>query len=250
MESLCGGKMKGYENKEVPQKIITKLRGLQRRSKSYSITKLVCCPRKTYYKFTGVKELTSDDTQLIFVRGRGHHGALEVFDSREIELKKQSKNGKHTIYADIDMRDQRIIEIFTTTLSSNKVPEGDAETAAKVFSSKYKQLQAYDYFADELEGDLLVFFLFGDYSRFDDVFGRKVYVGIRPKLRCFTYNFERSDLEKVWDKMNVNLEEIEYGKATGQPPLMCGEEWECKSCGFAYTCLGDEPVTDPVEELK
>jgi len=242
--------MKGYENKEVPQRIIAKLRERERRSGVYSITKLVCCPRKTYYKFTGVKELTSDDTQLIFVRGRGHHGALEVFDSREIELDHKSKDGKHMIYADIDMRDQRIIEIFTTTLSSNKVPEGDAEAAAKMFPLKYSQLQAYCYFANELEGDLLVFFLFGDYSRFDEIFGRKVYVGIRPKLRDFTFNFEQSDLDKVWDKMNVNLEEIEYGRKIGQPPLMSGEEWECKSCGFSYICLGEEPVAEPVEELK
>ena len=242
--------MKGYENPEVPRRIIAKLRERERRSGSYSITKLICCPRKTYYKFSGVKELTSDDTQLIFVRGRGHHGALEVFDTREIEMKRQSRDGKHTIYADIDMRDQRIIEIFTTTLSSNKVPEGDADAAAKMFPLKYNQLQAYDYFAKELEGDLLVFFLFGDYSRFDEIFGRKVYVGIRPKLRDFTFNFEQSDLDKVWDKMNVNLEDIEYAKAIRQPPLSCGEEWECKSCGFSYVCLGDEPVADPVEELK
>ena len=242
--------MKGFENKEVPQKIITKLRGLERRSGKYIVTRLICCPRKTHYKFTGVKELTTDETQLIFVRGRGHHGALEVFDSREIEMKKQSKDGKHTIYADIDMRDERIIEIFTTTLSSNRVPEGDAEAAVKMFPQKLNQLMAYCYFTGELSGDLLVFFLFGDYSRFDEVFGRKVYVGIRPKLRCFTYNFEQPDLDKVWDKMNVNLEEIEYAKVTGQPPLLSGEEFECKSCGFNYVCLGDEVVTEPVEELK
>ncbi len=242
--------MKGFENLEVPKRIIAKLRERERRSGSYSITRLVCCPRKTYYKFSGVTELTTDETQLIFVRGRGHHGALEVFDTKEIEMSKQSRNGKHIIYADIDMRDQRIIEIFTTTLSSKKVPEGDAVTAAKMFPLKYSQLQAYLYFANELEGDLLVFFLFGDYSRFEEVYGRKLYVGIRPKLRDFTFNFELSDLEKVWDKMNVNLEEIEYARETKQPPLMSGEEWECKSCGFNYVCLGEEPVADPVVELK
>jgi len=241
--------LKGFENKEVPQRIIAKLRERERRSGVYSVTKLVCCPRKTYYKMTGVKELTSDETQLIFVRGRGHHGALEVFDTTEIELRKQSKSG-HTIYGDIDMRDQRIIEIFTTTLSSNKVPEGDAEAAAKMFPLKYSQLQAYCYFSGELEGDLLVFFLFGDYSRFEEIFGRKVYVGIRPKLRDFTFNFEPADLYAVWEKMNTNLEEIEYAKKMKSPPLLSGEEWECKSCGFSYVCLGEEVVAEPVEELK
>ena len=242
--------MKGYENKEVPQRIITKLRGLERHKDNYMVTRLVCCPRKTYYKLAGVKELITDETQLIFVRGRGHHGALEVFDSREIELKRLSRNGKHTIYADIDMRDQRIIEIFTTTLSSKKVPEGDAEAAAKMFPLKYSQLQAYNYFTKELEGDLLVFFLFGDYSRFDIIGDKKVYVGIRPQLRDFTFNFEQSELDAVWNKMNDNLEIIEHSKLTGQPPLISGEEWECRSCGFAYTCLSEEPVEEKKEELN
>lgn len=243
-------KMKGYENKEVPQRIIAKLRERERHSGDYIVTRLVCCPRKTYYKFSGIKELTTDETQLIFVRGRGHHGALEVFDSREIAMKRLSRDGKHTIYADIDMRDQRIIEIFTTTLSSKKVPEGDAEAAAKMFPLKLSQLKAYDYFTNELEGDLLVFFLFGDYSRFDETFGQKFYVGIRPQLRCFTYNFEQLDLDSVWNKMNDNLEDIEHSRAIKQPPLISGEEWECRSCGFSYVCLGEEPVVDSTEVLK
>lgn len=238
--------VKVRENFKVPRLIIDRLRGRQWRPRNYSVSKLIGCPRKTYFKMTGQKEIILDETQLIFARGRAHHGILEVYKLKEISRKKNSeilRDGKPIpIYGDIDMIGDRITEIFTTTLSSNKVKL--PSDAIGVFKTKLRQLRAYCYFEDEFEGDLLVFFLFGDYSRFVEVAGKKTYTGIRPQLRCFTFEFDEKDLLEVWELMNQNLAEIEHAKKTGIPPLIMGEEWMCKSCGFDYVCFGDE-VTAP-----
>jgi hypothetical protein len=147
------------------------------------------------------------------------------------------------------MKGERITEVFTTNISSAKVPENDVVEASKVFIMKYKQLQAYCYMSGEYKGDLLVFFLMGDYNRFVDVMGSKKYKGITPQLRCFTYEFEEKDLLANWNKMNDNLEDIIHAQKTGEMPLACGEKWECSSCGFAYTCLGEEPKGEPVGDI-
>ena len=236
--------MKVRENFEVPEKIIKLLRRRQFRPRSYSVTRLICCPRKTYFRMTGKKEVILDETQLIFARGRAHHGVLEVYPLKDISRMKDSevqKLGKpFPIYGDIDMIGDRITEIFTTALSSNRVKL--PSDAIDVFKIKVKQLRAYCYFENEYEGDLLVFFLFGDYSRFIEIVGKKHYVGLRPKLRCFTFDFTKDDLLEVWKLMNLNLAEIEHSKETGIPPLMIGEEWECNNCGFDYICFGENVV--------
>ncbi|GAI26914.1 unnamed protein product, partial [marine sediment metagenome] len=178
----------------------------------------------------------------IFARGRAHHSILEVYPLKEISRKKDSevlRDGKPIpIYGDIDMIGDRITEIFTTTLGSNKAQL--PTDVIDVFKTKVKQLRAYCCFENELAGDLLIFFLFGDYTRFVEVAGKKYYVGIRPLLRCFTFNFEQSDLDEVWKLMNLNLAEIELAKQTGIPPLIIGEEWECNGCGFEYVCFEEE----------
>lgn len=231
--------MKVRENPGVVEKVMKKLRGRQRRPRQYSVTKLICCPRKTYYRMIGKKEVITDATQLLFARGRAHHGVLEVLPLREIRREKKAFNGM-PIRGDIDMIGQRITEIFTTSLSSKKVRL--PSDVIKVFPMKLKQLRAYCYFEGESEGDLLVFFLFGDYSRVVEVFGKKQYVGIRPVLRDWTFEFTEAELLEVWDLMNNNLAEIEQAKKDGIPPLATGEEWECNNCGYNHLCFGDEVV--------
>lgn len=235
--------MNGFENKPLVNKIIGILSKQVRRKGNYSITRLVCCPRKTYFKFTGVMEIRTDITELILARGRGHHGILEVFPEKEVAYKLPSTLGI-PIWCDIDMKDEHPIEIFTTNMSARKVPEGDFEAAAKVFPLKFAQLKAECYFDKDLEGDLLVFFLMGDYNRFetDILSGKKEYVGIRPQLRAFHYQFEQYQLDEIWKLMNRNLEDIEHGKKTGRAPLSFGEEFECKNCGFSYICYSEEPI--------
>jgi len=194
---------------------------------------------------TGVHEIIPDEQTLVFTRGRAHHGVLEVYKLREVERKKDSDildahGHPIPIYGDIDMIGDRITEIFTTTISSAKVKI--PSDAIDTFPMKVKQLRSYCHFEHEFTGDLLVFFLFGDYQRFIEVAGQKQYVGLRPKLRCFTYDFDESDLLEVWKLMNNNLAEIEQAKKTGIPPLLTGGKWECNQCGYAYICLGTEPV--------
>jgi len=237
--------MRVRENFEVPQTIIDNLKRREWRPRNYSVSKLICCPRKTFFHMTGVKEIILDETELIFARGRAHHGVLESpFTLREISRKKDSeilKDGKPIpIYGDIDYIAKRITEVYTTSLSSKKV--GLPSDAIDVFPMKLKQLRAYCYFENEYEGDLLVFFLFGDYTRFEEILGKKYYVGIRPKLRDFTFDFEKEDLLEVWQEMNQNLAEIEHAKKTGIPPLTVGEEWECDNCGFNHVCFGEEVI--------
>jgi hypothetical protein len=238
--------MKVRENFEVPQKIIEQLKRREFRPKSYTVSRLVVCPRKTLFKRTGVPEIVMDEQQLIFARGHGHHGVLEVAYLKEVECKamsevKDMRGELIPITGDIDMIGDRITEIFTTTISSSKVQT--PEDAEKTFPSKVKQLTAYCHFRHEDEGDLLVFFLFGDYTRFETVHGEKKYVGIRPKLRDFTYSFDEEDKQKIWKLMNTNIEDIEYATKTGQFTILgVGEKWECNNCGWNYKCYGDEPI--------
>lgn len=237
--------MRVRENFEVPNQIIEMLKRREFRPRNYSVSKLICCPRKTFYAMTGVKEIVSDEQTLVFSRGRAHHGVLEVYKLREVERKKDSEildghGHPIPIYGDVDMIGDRITEIFTTTISSKKIKL--PSDAIEVLPMKVKQLRAYCYFEGELKGDLLVFFLFGDYERFVEIAGEKKYVGLRPKLRCFTFDFDKSDTLEVWQLMNNNLAEIEHAKKTGIPPFLTGEKWECDNCGYSYICLGDEPV--------
>lgn len=243
--------MKVTENLEVPRDIIERLKRREFRPHNYSVSKLICCPRKTYFRMTGRKEVRLQmGIELIFARGRAHHGVLEVYKLREIERLKHStvlnnKGEPFPIYGDIDMIGDRITEIFTTTLGSNKIKV--PEDAIKVFPLKEKQLRGYLYFEDEYAGDLLVFFLFGDYTRFEEIGGQKFYRGIQPQLRCFTFEYSKEDLLNVWDLMNNNLAEIETAKEKGTPPLIIGDESECSYCGYYYACYGEEPVvTKPV----
>ena len=242
--------MKVTENFEVSKQIIAALSRREFRPRNYSVSKLICCPRKTYFKMTGRKEVRLNEVELIFARGRAHHAVLEVYKLKEVPRVKDSKvvNEKgepFPIYGDIDMIGDRITEIFTTTLGSNKVKI--PEDAIKVFPLKEKQLRGYLYFEGEYAGDLLVFFLFGDYTRFDEIAGKKVYRGIRPLLRCFTFEYSQEDLLNVWDLMNNNLAEIEMAKQKGVPPLITGDESECSYCGYYYACYGEEPVTEVVQ---
>lgn len=230
------------ENFEVPQQIINLLKKRKFKQGKYSVTKLLYCPRKTYFKMTGVEEVILDIQQLIFARGHTLHSILEVHAQKEIPCIKDSevlRNGiPILISGDIDMRGNRITEIFTTSLSSNRVQL--PTDAIDVFKIKVRQLMAYCNFEDELEGDLLVFFLFGNYSKFTEIAGKNYYTGVRPELRCFTFNFKQSDLDEVWKLINLNLAEIELAKKTGIPPLIIGEDYECKGCGFEYVCFAEE----------
>ena len=235
--------MKVKVNTEVRDKVMKSLTGERFSSRTFSVTKLTCCPRKTFYSMSGVSAVTSEASTLFMARGRGLHYELQK-GFKETEVRKEM-NG---VRGDIDAIDERITEMYSTSISSSKVT--DETKVPKVLLTKVKQLMAYCYMSKEKTGDLLVFFMSGDYKRFTEVVGEKFYTGIQPELKCWTLEFTEEELEENWKKILYNKAEIELALKTGSPPLLVGEEWECKSCGFSYVCLGEEPVTEPVEELK
>jgi len=236
--------MKVKVNTEVRDKVMKSLTGERFSSRTFSVTKLTCCPRKTYYSMSGVKAITSDTSVLFMARGRGLHYELQKdFREKEIQVKREDIRG------DIDAIDERVTEMYSTNTSLSKVQK-DETKVPEVFSTKIKQLMAYCYMTDVKVGDLLVFFMSGNYTRFTEVLGDKVYTGIQPELMCWTLEFTEEELKENWKKILDNKAEIELALKMKSPPLLSGEEWECKSCSYNYVCLGEEPVAEPVEELK
>lgn len=235
--------MKVKVNTEVRDKVMKSLTGERFSSRTFSVTKLTCCPRKTFYSMSGVSAVTSEASTLFMARGRGLHYELQK-GFKETEVRKEM-NG---VRGDIDAIDERITEMYSTSISSSKVT--DETKVPKVLLTKVKQLMAYCYMSGVKTGDLLVFFMSGDYKRFTEVVGEKFYTGIQPELKCWTLEFTEEELMENWKQILRNKAEIELALKTGSPPLLVGEEWECKSCGYSYTCLGEELVAEPVEELK
>ena len=226
--------MRVSENSKVRDIIIKTLSSKRFSSETFSVTGLVACPRKTYYRVKGVYEIVPDTRTLMLIRGRGLHSELEKpFKFREIHKEVDGIRG------DIDAIGDRVIEIYSTNLSSGKVKDEDVSVK---FKNKVKQLMAYCYMIDAKTGDLLVFFMSGDYTRFTEFAGKKCYTGIQPELKCWTLEFTDEELKENWKQILDNKAEIEHSKKTGIPPLIAGEEWECNNCGYSYTCLGEEPV--------
>lgn len=240
--------------------------------KDYSVTRLTCCPGKTYCGMMGIPEVVPIGRELTFTRGRAHHEILEVFRPNEVRVTKDEIRG------DIDMVGNRITEIFTTNMSSKKVEKD--EDVPKVFVMKVKQLEAYLYMSGEVEGDLLVFFLFGDYTRLKVLpNGKTRYTGVTPELKDWTMVFEESELKRNWGELLAKKEVIDECLKYNVPkavfsfipklqdmwtkwvegmlskqelydliatrqviiaqlklPDWTGEEFECKNCGYSFLC--------------
>lgn len=234
--------MKVTENTKLRNGIMKTLSGERFTPRTFAITRLVCCPRKTYYMMGGVQPTINDSSILNMARGRGIGTEIQRgFKKTEVEVKRDDIRG------DIDAIGELIAEIYSTNLSLKSVE--DISKVPEVFGIKVKQLMAYCYIKNEKKGDLIVFFLSGDYSRFTDLLGEKIYTGISPELKCWTLEFTDKELNDNWKKILDNREEIREALRTGSPPLCVGEKWECKLCGFAYTCLGEEPVADKKGEI-
>lgn len=210
--------MKVYNNLTVRRRILEALTHVSYPSKGYRITMLTCCPSKTYYGKVGLKEYVPDERTLIFARGRAHHSILEVYKTREIHVEREGIRG------DIDMKDERATEIFTTTIGKKRME--NVEDVKKVFPMKVSQLEAYLHMIGAVEGDLLVFYLFGDYSR-----------PIKPDLEVYTLVFDKEELDRNWKLLVDRKEEIECALRDKTPPLLVGEPFECDNCGYAYECL-------------
>jgi CRISPR/Cas system-associated exonuclease Cas4 (RecB family) len=235
--------MRVTENLKLRCEIMKTLTGERFTPKTFSITRLIQCPRKTYYIMTGTKMMIQEAGILYMTRGRGIGTEIQKhFSKIEVEVRLGDIRG------DIDAVGELNTEIYSTNMSSKSVK--DETKVPEVLKNKVRQLMSYCYMTGKNKGNLVVFFNSGDYSRFTDVFGKKVYTGIQPELKSWTLEFTEEELEENWKKILYNKAEIELALKTGIPPFISGEDFECRNCGFNYTCLGEEPVTEPVEELK
>lgn len=225
--------MKVRENLEMVNKVMKVLSGERFPPRTFSVTRLIGCPRKTYFRMKGTFEFVPESRILIFTRGRGIHNELERgFATSEVRREVDGIRG------DIDAVGDRVTEIYSTGMSSSKIK--DLSDVYKVFETKVKQLMAYCYMTGGKEGDLLVFFMSGDYTRFTEVAGKTVYTGIQPQLKCWTLKFTDEELNENWKQMLSNKEDIELALKTGTPPLTVGKKWECAYCGFENICFGEE----------
>jgi len=221
------------ENNNLRNEVMKTLTGERFPSSTFSVTKLTGCPRCTFYRMKGTFEFIPESRFLIFARGRGIHYELEKhFKSSEVRKEVDGIRG------DIDAVGDRVTEIYSTGMSSSKIK--DLSDVYKVFETKVKQLMAYCYMTGGKEGDLLVFFMSGDYTRFTEVAGKTVYTGIQPQLKCWTLKFTDEELSENWKQMLNNKEDIELALKTGTPPLTVGKKWECAYCGFENICFAEE----------
>jgi len=198
--------MKVYENEKAAEKVIGLLRDTPRKFKgTWRVTRLVCCPRSAYYWRIGA-EWKPDDLaalKLTFARGNAHHTILEVYPDTEKSLELDGITGHY------DMRGDRIVEILTTVVGLNKVKA--PEHAANIFKLKAGQLKCYLHMEGETSGDLMIFYLFGDYSR-----------PIKPQLKVYTMEFEAEELEEYWKSRLERRSFIESCAARQQVPLEVG----------------------------
>lgn len=235
--------MKVSENTKVRDNVMKGLAGERFTPKTYSITRLVQCPRKTYYLMKGMRAVTTDSGNLSMARGRGIGREIQTtFEKTEVRVEKDRIRG------DIDAIDERIVEVYSTNMSLGKVQKDEAKVP-EVFRKKVKQLMAYCYMTGVKTGDLLVYFMSGDYTRFTEALGIKVYTGVQPELKCWTLEFTNEELEENWKGILNNKEEIELALKSGRPPLIAGEKWECSYCAYSYICLGEEVNEEKKSEL-
>lgn len=199
------------ENLAARRKLLEALKSrFFRRRPGWHVSELICCPRRTYFRRIGDTELFQDGSVLFFTAGKAHHNILEYLPLKEIPKERDSVHGT------IDMIGDRITEIFTTRLSSKRKPEE--------LTIKIKQLKSYLYMGEELEGDLMVLYLMGDY------------VDRAPDIKVYTARFLQEELESHWAGLIERRVILEGCIRDKRMPEEIGEIWECKRCGYMHRC--------------
>ena len=231
--------MKIVENEKARRDVLDKLsrRGAPHPRDEWHVSKLVCCPRSSYFWKIGAEwePPYPDALTLTFARGRAHHSVLEVYKVKKKVVKRSD------IIGHIDTIGDRVTEIFTTMLSLGQVDS--IEKVAEIFSIKVSQLKCYLYMSEGIvtEGDLMVFFLMGDYSR-----------PIRPELKVYTLSFEEEELEDHWKFILKKRDVINYLETIGVAPDLMGESYECINCGYISFCkdwLKAKGALEVIEEM-
>jgi len=214
--------LKVYENEETRAEVLRMLRGYNKpyAPNHWHVSKLVCCQRAAYFWWTGTpwQPEDMDAVQLLFSRGKAHHYVLEVYPNKNIEI------WKDNVVGHVDMRGDRPVEIFTTTVGLNRVQVPLA--VPQVFTMKVNQLKCYLHMLNESSGDLMVFYLFGDYSR-----------PIKPELKVYTMEFEEEQLRLHWKYRLTIREKIMLLANLDEVPDETGEFYECINCGYKYKCI-------------
>jgi len=213
--------LKVRENEEMRQRILDALKWESRpyKPKNWHVSKLVCCRRAAYYWRKGERSIPPDvdSLTLTFARGRAHHEVLEVFDVKEKRFVLDEVIGH------IDMIGDRVCEIFTTVVGLNRVEV--PEDATRVFTIKVCQLMCYLKAEEQTSGDLIIFYLFGDYSR-----------PIKPELKVYTFEWEKKEIDLHWNyRLGVGAQ-IDELIELDTPPTEVGEDYECTNCGYRRFC--------------
>lgn len=204
-------------NYEVRKTIIDSLRQDRFPPSTFSVTRLTCCPRRTYWNMSGIKPEYPDSTILTFARGKAHHEVFEVYEITEVRTQKDGVRG------DIDMIDERITEIYTTNVGLKRLYHPNHILSK--FAIKVMQLTAYCYMKDTTEGDLMVFYLMGDYTR-----------PIKPELEVYTIKYAPMETEVIWRSLLEKRELIIEALKNDVPPIEKGEPFECTNCTYDYLC--------------
>jgi len=202
--------MKIVENLIARRKVIEAIKPRFRQRSGWHVSELICCPRKTYFRRIGEFEFMSDETALFFTAGRAYHDILEYLPFREVKVEKDGIKGTIDLIAD------RVTEIFTTRSSSKRPPDE--------FEIKIEQLKSYLCMTGRLDGDLMVFYIMGDYK------DKSV------DIKVWTLSFEPFELEVHWDMILDRKRMIEECIKNRQMPKEVGKNWECKRCGFKHIC--------------
>lgn len=205
-------------NFTIRKSIIDSLRGDERiPPRSFSVSKLVACPRKTFWGMYGIKIEYDDAAILTFSRGRAHHEVLEVYRLKEVRVEKDGVRG------DIDMIEERVTEIYTTNVGLKRKFHPNYILAQ--FPLKVIQLTAYCHMLNKTEGDLVVFYLMGDYTR-----------PIKPELEVYTITFTGTETAHIWKGLLDKRKAIEDGLKAQLPPIEKGEVFECLNCPYKNLC--------------
>jgi len=178
----------------------------------FSVTELLICPIRAYWRRQGEPGLPSDTSLLIRFLGRVAHQELEFMPVREVRVERDGIVGHPDM-----LYEREPIELFSTRLS----PRRAASPAS--FPLKVRQVMAYCWMLRVERAWLVVVYLRG-------VAGRL------PSIKAWRLSFTARELRENWQRLLSAKRLLEESLAAGEPPDFRGEAWECEYCGYTSLC--------------
>lgn len=175
-----------------------------------SVTDLIYCLTKSWYKANGQALEETDKTKLYFVIGLGLERALLV--ARKVKPVYGEFEGVHY---HLDSIDQGLLELKSTRAWPAK--EGEEP---KFSDSWIRQTQAYCKANGILQCDIAV-----------------IYIG-KPDFRAYNVTYTQAEVDKNWDWIIKRKAIWESAMATMTVPkaYSTNEDWECKECTYKMVC--------------